>query len=204
MTGDRTKALVRGRFYMKRLMCALLTAVLLIIGAVAVAEDDYYDKAVRPEVDNAVAMINAEFDPSGEYSLFDQNQETEMGIGFASSTTSLTMIAMPTEDWQQAAAYVIMASDVDDYGLAMQAAYALSGFYDFDDNSKYEMEGWLDGNWDDVMDCGANDKQMSWGPLETAALKAEMSVTPLPDYTRLNIILYITDDYSIDIYMGEN
>ena len=189
---------------MKHWMCMLLALALFVIGAAAMAEEEYYDKAVRPEVDNAVNMVNTAFDPSGEYELFDQSEEMEMGIGLSSSTTSLTMIALPTEDWQQTAAYVIMASNVDDYGLAMQAAYALSEFYDFSDDSKYEVEGWLDGNWDEVMECGANNTLKSWGPLETSALKAEMSVTPLPDYTRLNIVLYLTDDYSIDIYMGEN
>jgi len=196
---------------MKRWVCALLAGVLaLVCGAGALAEEDYdayYDRFANVEADICIGEVGADFENSGRSDPFEdcRREEEDNGIVFISRTTSLSVLALVSEDWNGVAAFLVMAMDPADYGLGLDVLCRLENDYHMIFDSRDESascERWLGGLRDEITSCGVQGRLQKWETTLDTGSRLQISVTPLPECNRLNAVLYITDEYEIDIYMG--
>ena len=190
---------------MRRWLCAALAVVVAALCAAGGLAEDYYDKGARVEADITLSLVSGAFDEAGEGELYTQREEQSSAIVYYSASSSLQVMALPDETWDHVAAYVVTVNNLSEYLRGLDAVCDIAAsfyeIYDLEDGSD-TFAGWLEGYIEPICRCGAENRQQKWSTQLEKNARAEISVTPLPDCTRLNAVLYITDDVTVDIYMG--
>lgn len=191
---------------MKRWICAVLAGLLAMASAVGLAEDydPYYDRFANIEADLSVGEAANILESLGMGALYDHREELDGGIAFYSDSSSVSILALPNSGWERVAAFLIMVTDPAEYARGLNALWAIEyGYFtSFDGDSSGELSEWVAANGDAMCRCGAENRLQKWSTSLSSGCRVEVSVTPLPDCTRLNAVLYMTDDLQIDISMG--